>query len=177
MFTAARSAGRYGGVLPAVIHQLKFNGRDQLAKPLSRLLWFTLVLHWSPSDFDHVVPVPLHHRRMRQRGFNQAQLLVRQWSSQAAMEGIDLPLDWIDGSVLSRRRHTRPQTGLKRDQRMVNLHGAFTADTRKVIRNKRFLLVDDVFTTGTTAEACSTALMRAGAASVHVLTLGRTEHQ
>ncbi len=172
-FQAARSFGRYDGGLRGVIQQFKFDGMVQLAGPLGRLLWHAFLQTWSPKDYDHVVPVPLHAGRLRQRGFNQAYLLVRHWPRLAVQSGTRLPSEWIDSETLVRLRPTQPQSGLKREQRAGNMHNAFTVESSRCVQEKRFLLVDDVMTTGATADACAQALIKAGAATVHVLTLAR----
>lgn len=172
-FQAARAAGVYEGGLRSAIHHLKYQHRDQLAVPLGRLLWQTLVQHWEPDRFDRVVPVPLHPRRLRERGFNQAQALIRQWPMLAERTGLRLPPDWIDARVLKRQRATLPQTGLKKDQRATNLRQAFCVKKDRNVRDERILLVDDVMTTGTTAQTCTRTLLRAGAAEVRVITLAR----
>jgi ComF family protein len=175
-FSAARAAGLYEGGLRTAIQQLKYQGRDTLARPLGRFLWQTLGRHWNPSQIDRVIPVPLHPRRLRQRGFNQAAVLVREWPRLAKREGYQVPADWIDRCTLQRQRPTQPQTGLKRQERVINLRRAFQVSTPRPstgMKNLRVLLVDDVMTTGTTADACARMLMAAGAAEVLVLTLAR----
>jgi len=172
-FQSARAVGLYEGGLRSVIHQLKYHGRDQLAAPLGRLLWQTLIHYWEPCRFDRVVPIPLHPRRLRERGFNQAHLLIRQWPAIAAAAGLPMPSDWIDNRLLKRHKETLPQTGLKKVQRETNMHHAFCLEPNRCIRNERILLVDDVMTTGTTADSCALTLLCAGAAEVRVLTLAR----
>jgi ComF family protein len=172
-FRSARAVGFYEGALRAAVHDLKYKARDSLAPPLGRLMWQALVQIWDPGDLDRVIPVPLHPRRMRQRGFNQAGLLVRQWPEYAAHAGLHKGSDWIDTRVLTRHRSTLPQTGLKKEQRATNLRNAFCVNTNQDIRNERILLVDDVMTTGTTADICAHSLLSAGAAEVRVLTLAR----
>ncbi|MFZ1986328.1 MAG: ComF family protein, partial [Desulfatitalea sp.] len=175
-FSAARAAGLYEGALRTAIHQLKYQGRDTLAKPLGRLLWQTLGRHWDPAQIDRVVPVPLHPRRLRQRGFNQACALVQEWPRLAERQAVKVAGDWIDPRMLRRLRPTPPQTGLPREQRVTNMTRAFEVDGRRgshPLQAQRVLLVDDVMTTGTTADACAQTLLAAGAAEVRVLTLAR----
>jgi ComF family protein len=175
-FSAARAAGFYEGGLRTAIQQLKFHGHDALAQPLGRFLWQTLGRHWNPAQIDRVIPVPLHPRRLRERGFNQAAVLVREWPRLAKQEGSPVPPGWIDRHTLQRRRATRPQIGLKREERVANLRYAFQVNSRapvSVLKNQRVLLVDDVMTTGATADACARALLSVGVADVRVLTLAR----
>ena len=173
VYAQARAAGIYQGVLRSTIHQLKYERREKLARPLGRLLWETLRQYWVPDQFDWVIPVPLHSTRLRKRGFNQAQALVREWPQLAAGEGLRLKTDWIAAHLLVRYRPTEPQTGLKRDRRMENLRGAFRVNGEPLLQNRAVLIVDDVMTTGTTVDICAQTLLEAGAASVRVLTLAR----
>lgn len=172
-FHTARAVGLYQGVLRKAIQQHKYAGREGLAEPLGRLLWCVLSGYWQPSGFDRVVPVPLHPRRLRERGFNQAHALIRKWPQLAKAQGCRLPDDWIDTGVLARCRPTRPQTGLRREERAANLHDAFVLKDGARIEGARILIVDDVLTTGATVDACARTLLRGGAAQVQVLTLAR----
>jgi ComF family protein len=173
VFHAARAAGLYQGVLRTAIQQHKYAGREGLAEPLGQLLWWVLSRYWQPSGFDSVVPVPLHPRRLRERGFNQAQALIRKWPRLAGSQGCRLPDNWIDTDVLERCRPTRPQTGLRREERAANLQDAFVLKAGARIEGARILIVDDVLTTGATVDACARTLLRGGAAQVQVLTLAR----
>lgn len=172
-FRAARAAGLYTTVLRAVIREYKYKGWSQLFQPLGGLLWITLLKHWDPDQFDRVVPVPLHPRRMRVRGFNQAYLLVRQWPQLAAEYGMDVAHDWVAPRLLFRRRATTPQTGLTKVQRQANLRQAFGITDPEAVRGMQILLVDDVLTTGATVNACARVLMQSGATRVSVLNLAR----
>lgn len=173
-FQAARAAGLYQGALRSAIHHFKYQSRDNMGKPLGQLLWQALGAYWDPALIDHVVPVPLHGRRLRRRGFNQAHALIREWPHLAAQGGLRTGPDWVDTTLLKRHRPTHPQTGLKKEERRANLRNAISVTNPQRAQNKRILLVDDVFTTGTTANACTQALLKAGAAEVRVLTLART---
>ena len=115
---------------------------------------------------DLIVPVPLHPKRLRWRGFNQSLLLARQVSRL-----YEVP---IDPFVLCRDRETAPQTQLTEDERRRNVRGAFAIQTGKSLKGKGVLLVDDVYTSGATVNECSRALIRGGAKVVYVLTLART---
>jgi ComF family protein len=172
-FQSARAAGLYEGSLRAAIQELKYQGRDALAEPLGQLMWQTLVKTWNPRNLDRIVPVPLHPRRKRERGFNQAALLVRRWPGYAAREGFEKSPGWIDIRLLKRHRATLPQTGLKKEQRATNLRNAFSVSKSRSIHGERILLVDDVMTTGTTVDSCARSLLAAGASEVRVLTLAR----
>jgi ComF family protein len=155
-FACARAGFRYGGEVARALVRLKFAGRPDLARRLAPLM-----PPLPPCDL--VVPVPLHHRRIARREYNQALLLGR-----AAWPGAR-----IDPFALSRARDTPPQATLHGAERRGNLRGAFSAEARRV-DGRRVVLVDDVLTTGATAVECARALRRAGATRVLVVTLART---
>jgi len=153
--------GEYDGTLREIIHALKYDGRRSIAPPLSRMMG----THGRAllADADLVVPVPLHGRRRRQRGFNQAHDLAR---------GLGLPVT----AALRRVRQTRPQVELPATDRQSNVKDAFTVRrTWRVpsVRNRVIVLVDDVTTTGSTLDACARVLLRAGAGEVRALTAAR----
>lgn len=140
-----------------VILDFKFRGKPWLAEALAAELAPVL-----PGGFDLLVPVPLHANRLRQRGYNQSALLA-----EALAERSGLP--WQD--CLQRVRDTPHQTGLGRSQRLKNLDGAFALRPGKTVSGQRILLVDDVFTTGTTLCQCAKALHQGGAVQVQGVTL------
>jgi ComF family protein len=164
-FRKARAFGAYDGNLMTAIHRLKYGKKPALARPLGELVRRTFFRFWNREDVDLIVPVPLHIKRLRERGFNQTYLLVRRWAKQ---DGIPL-----DGLALCRDRYTAPQTLLSRAARKKNIRGAFSVRRPERVRGRKILLVDDVYTTGATVNECARVLTRAGAASVDVLTLAR----
>jgi len=170
----ARAAGVYSGALMALVHQLKYRAALVLVGPLGRLLQEAFRCHWQPDEVDVVLPIPLHPRRLRQRGFNQAQMLVDAWAN-AGREG---NRDWqrfpTAREVIVRSRPTAPQTGLGKPERRRNIRHAFTVVDRDTVQGCRVLLVDDVYTTGATVEEAARELKRNGADCVDVLTVART---
>ena len=169
-----RSFGVYDGSLRIAVHQLKYRSRTPLAGPLGKLLFDAFLRHWPEADVDLVAPVPLHRRKFRQRGFNQAFLLIGKWPALAAEKGLSFPREMIRKSVLERIRWTPSQVGMNRDSRRTNLRQAFAMGGGVDVSGKRVLLVDDVYTTGATADECAGTLRSAGAARVDVLTLAQT---
>jgi ComF family protein len=157
------AAGVYGGSLSTAVVRLKFGERPDLAHPLGGLL--ASAARRDGAVIDTVVPVPLHRRRLVARGYNQAALLAR-----AVGHAIELPVDF-DG--LRRVRGTAPQTDLDAAARVDNVRGAFEVVPGHRLAGRRVGLVDDVVTTGATAQACADALVAAGAASVAVLAVAR----
>lgn len=172
-FDRAIAVGYYAGALKALILQFKFHGQVGLAQPLGRLLLDAFLRHWVTDAVDLILPVPLHRRRMRQRGYNQAYLLVRHWPRwYEALHGAPLACR-IERELLRRIRPTTPQTGLNRGERERNLNRAFALEGPLPEKGLRILLVDDVLTTGATVNACARVLNAAGAERVDVLTLAR----
>jgi ComF family protein len=167
-FRLARAAVRYreGGIARAAILLAKHGGRLPLLRHLGRLLAEEAPHHLSMADWDGLVPVPLHWWRRWQRGFNQAEVLA-----QGVGRRHGLP---VLRRALRRVHRTPPQQG-DPEARRRNVRDAFAVRIRGQVTGKRLLLVDDVFTTGATADACARTLLRAGAADVGVLTLARVE--
>ncbi len=158
-FTTCRAGGLFGGPLADAIHALKYRDRPALARPLGGWLAGQISL---PVD-SAIVSVPLGRKRRLARGYDQAALLAR---ALAKAKGLAfLPL------ALARTRETKPQVGRTRADRLHNVRGAFRA--APAVRGRDLFLVDDVVTTGATADACAEALVRAGARSVQVLALAR----
>ena len=165
VFRRARSVARYDGTARDLVHRLKYSDRLDLARALGAMM------ARSGSELagsaDVIVPVPLHRWRLWTRRFNQSMELARAISSAHGVR--------CDPGLLHRVKRTRPQVGLTRAQRGDNLQGAFRVpdDAKARLAGRGVLLVDDVLTTGATANACSRALLRGGAASVDVLTFAR----
>jgi ComF family protein len=172
-FRIARAPVVYDQALMSLIHSFKYNGKVQLAKPLGGLLLHTFQRYWDAEGIDVVIPVPLYGSRLKQRGFNQAVLLIQHWRKTALEFAIDVAGLQIERSILVRKRSTVPQTGLGRNQRMANMKNAFHVHEAERIRGRRILLVDDVYTTGATVNECARELLDKGAQHVDVLTVAR----
>lgn len=167
-YAMARSAGIYGPPLKTLIHRLKYRGQLRAAGPLGEILGSAFRRHWGHRPVDLVIPVPLHRRRLRERGFNQVQSMLRRWPRLGLA-----PAAALAPGNLVRVRHTAPQAGLDRQERRRNLQAAFRVNRPEAVRGRFVLLVDDVMTTGATVTACAEALARSGARRVDVLTLAR----
>ena len=152
------------GALRRAIHHLKYESIRALGGPLGQLLGRWLEEAEPHLQGHSLVPVPLHKGRLRQRGYNQSALLARE-----AGRVTGLP---VDEDLLMRTRATPPQVSLStREQREQNVAGSFQA--RRHVAGQRFVLVDDVVTTGSTMSACASALKAAGAASVKGIAVAR----
>ena len=172
-FRIARAPLLFKHVFMEVIHCYKYKGKIQLARPLGELLFWAFRLLWDKDSIDVVTPVPLHIKKFRQRGFNQAHLLLKNWTTVAKQMQIDPGSFQIEREVLSRILPTAPQTGLDRRQRTANIKNAFELVDESKIVDKRILLVDDVYTTGATVNECARLLLHHGAGHVDVLSLAR----
>jgi len=163
-FAGARSFGYYTAELAGIIQELKFHGKRNLVKLLTPLLTAPFFESWCREDFDLIVPVPLHPRRGRERGYNQSELLAKALERQIAVPFY---------SALNRIRPTLPQVGLSHSERIDNVRKAFRCASTQQISKKRILLVDDVMTTGATVASAARALLDGGALRVSVLTVAR----
>jgi ComF family protein len=171
-YTRAVAYGSYDGGLRELIHLLKYNGVRPAANVLGRMMaeaWHELESAFGPETVL-VIPVPLFKRKRRQRGFNQAELIAK-----AALKMYSgNPRLQLAPDLLLRTRETHSQIGLTGHQRQENLRGAFAVARAEEVTGFEMLLVDDVYTTGTTATECAKVLRRAGAAKVWVATVART---
>jgi ComF family protein len=172
-FEIARSVGIYENTLMDAIHCFKYKGKIQLARPFGILLFASFINYWNANSIDLIVPVPLHRKKLKTRGFNPSFLLVRGWELFVDELSIEMPKIPVVRDVLTKIKWTEPQTGLMRKKRLANVKNAFGIQGSSKIAGKRILLVDDVYTTGATANECSKALLRGGAGRVDVLTLAR----
>jgi len=169
-FAHARAVARYRPSaesdrrsLPSLIRRHKYGLDQSLHNALAEFLGDELP--YSADDFDVVMPVPLHPRRLWWRGFNQAALLAM-----TIARRLDQPTDL---KSLVRTKMTTPQTSQDHDSRHRNVRRAFAVAHPARIKGRRVLLIDDVMTTGATVDECARVLMAAGAARVDVLTLAR----
>ena len=171
-YAKAAAYGSYEGGLRDLLHLLKYERIRPASRVLGRML--SEVIAGLAGEFGEtvplVIPVPLHERKLRERGFNQSELIAQE-ALKLKPAGLDLQLK---PRMLKRSRATQSQTGLSSHQRRENMRGAFTVGDASEIAGRNILLVDDVFTTGTTVSECARQLRRAGAARVWVATVART---
>jgi ComF family protein len=170
-FAAARAWARYpreeqqNHPLRQVVQKFKYGRKVALGKPLGRLMARDCQEFIEACRADLILPVPLHAKRLRWRGFNQSVLLARQIG-----RIYHVPMDPF---VLLRAKDTTPQTQLSEEERRRNMRSAFAVHPEKSVKGKTILLVDDVYTSGATVNECSRTLKRAGAKEVYVVTLAR----
>ncbi len=165
LFSAARAVFRFDDHSKTLIHQLKFQDELYLAKTFA--VWLARAGAELVARSDVIVPVPLHRRRLVARRYNQSAQLAY-----ALGRHCDLPC-MMDGLI--KLRHTVPQSGLTRKERETNVRRAFGVNPARqtALAGKTVLLVDDVLTTGATANACAAVLQAADVCSTQVLTLAR----
>lgn len=171
----SQALGHYSGTLRTAVHRLKYNGKTALASPLGTLLAHSLIaaptpllhpgLSGVPIDFDAVVPIPLHWRRMRQRGFNQAERIAFFLARERGWP--------LDKGGLWRVRSTSTQTALGAESRAANVRDAFRARSSDYFTGRSILIVDDVLTTGSTLKEAARIVRNAGAVRVCVTALAR----
>jgi ComF family protein len=158
-FSKVINFGIYEGALAEAIHQLKFHGLRRISKQLAML-----ISNLSLPVMDGIVPVPLHIKSLRDRGFNQSLLIARNLT-----RNLRIPL-FMD--ILMKKKETPPQIGLSARERISNIRNAFSVTGD--VTGLSILLFDDVMTTGATVRECSYELLNAGAREVIVLTLARS---
>ena len=168
-FTRAAAYGSYEGGLRDLIHLLKYEHVRPAAGVLGRMVAEVVADLVEGASDPVVVPVPLHPSKWRERGFNQAELIAR-----AALKLHPAALDTkVNAAALVRRRDTGSQIGLTPAQRRENMRGAFAVVRPLDLTGRDILLIDDVLTTGATANECARVLLRAGARRVFVATVAR----
>jgi ComF family protein len=165
-YEAAWAPYRYEGAILKGIHRLKYGAKGFLADALGPLLAQFAKERLDGSRSVLIMPVPLHPKRLRERGFNQSLLLARHVSRR-----IHIDLDFLS---LRRVRYTPPQASLAKHQRLQNVQGAFELKNSDAVKGRSILLVDDVVTTGNTLNECARILRKAGAEKVFGLSLART---
>lgn len=158
-----RSPFRFDGVMRQAIHQLKYRNLRALVKPLAKLLWDYLTTNPVPAEV--LVPVPLHQKRLRERGYNQSGLLAQELGKLT-----NLP---VVNDCLIRQQHAPPQARTSTvEERRSNIANAFTCRNHR-LRDTQVLLIDDVSTSGATLNACAAALKASGTTSVWGLAMAR----
>ena len=155
----------YKSPIDGFIRKLKFDNGKYLAETLSNFIASEVVK--MGVNFDYVIPVPLHPSRKKKRGYNQSELLCTSLKRKLLLN--------VDNDILIKSRNTLSQAGLSRNERIENLEDAFEVKDKSKIKGKVLLLVDDVFTTGTTINECSKILLDAGAKEVYSITLAHAD--
>lgn len=165
-FARARAAAPFSGMAQEIVFRLKYNARPEYATVMAEAMVNLLKTpHDTPLEADIVVPVPLHSARLRHRGFNQSAEIGRRLSKELGLQ--------FAPRALSRIKPTVTQTRLKQRARRRNVENAFRCKRPGLVQGRRVLLVDDVYTTGSTLNECARILVGAGAASVDCIAYAR----
>lgn len=164
-FARARAPLVYEGPAADAIRRFKYSRRMEYLQVMQHWLMAPICRDLAAAA-KLLAPVPLHPKRLKERGFNQALLLAQAFP--------EIPLG---REVLARTRHTRPQAGLNPKERRDNVHRAFAVTRPEDVRGKSVLLLDDVYTTGATVRECARVLIKAGAREVNVLTVARVRRE
>ena len=165
-FARARAGALYDGPVAEAIKRLKYSGRTSVSRALAKLLERAVLSLDIPLDEQVVlVPVPLHPRRLRERGFNQSELLAEEAARRLGIR--------LERRALARRVHTRPQVELSGKERRRNVKGAFAAERPELIEGRVVVVVDDVMTTGATLDECAKVLRGTEAKEVYAATVAR----
>jgi len=165
-YELARAPYLYSGKLKNAIQRFKYNSETHLNTSLGGLLLNFVQKIFHKLNEYIIIPVPLHKRKLRERGYNQSLLLAKSLS-----RNLDVRLDYLS---FTRKRYTLNQAGLRRKERKTNVKNAFSVMDIKAVEDRKILLIDDVFTTGYTLNECARTLKKSGAAEVICITLART---
>jgi ComF family protein len=164
-FSCARAVFSYETIILDVIHQFKYGNNISVGAMLASFMADFSFPDVDFTDYSLIIPVPLHIKRLRQRGFNQSIILAHALAKKWQIS--------VNFSLLRRKKFTLTQTGLHKAERKQNIKGAFEVSDKKNISGKNVILVDDVYTTGATINECAKTLIKAGAQKITVLTLAR----
>lgn len=159
------AVGIYENELKKAVTRFKYGKKIHLSKPLGSLMNKYAKNMVDMKSIDIIIPVPLHTKRLHERGFNQSELLSLEISRYFGVPTVT--------GILHRIRETLPQFDLPPKERFKNIKGSFMVGNHDYIKDKRIMLVDDIYTTGSTISECTRVLKEAQAAKVHVLTLSR----
>jgi len=158
---------RKGAKVQNLIHNLKYNNKTDVGILLGNLLGERLKDSPLYQNIDLIIPVPLHHKKLRSRGYNQSAFIA---AGTAEQSGVN-----FDEAILTRNRATETQTKKSRYNRYENMRGVFEVPNPEFIKGKHILLIDDVITTGATLEACASVLLNNGASKISIAALAFAE--
>ncbi|MBN1824433.1 MAG: ComF family protein [Endomicrobiales bacterium] len=163
-FESIRSACRYEGLVRGLVHKFKYKGRAYIDEYFGRLMTEVFEREKLSGEIDAIVPVPMHPLKKYVRGYDQSELLAAKISRKTGKRVLN---------ALRRKKRTKPQFALKKNERNRNVEGSFACVAPEEVSRKGILLVDDVVTTGATIEECAKTLKKSGAGKVYALTLAR----
>ena len=154
----------YKGIIRQRILDYKFNEKSYLNEFFSKIILKNEKIYVHLKKYDIIVPVPIHKKRKQKRGYNQSELIARIISKHTGI---------TTQNLLLKVQNNLPQSRLNKEERMINIKNVYKAKNRKIIRGKKVLLVDDIFTTGNTANECAKELKKIGVKTIGVLTIAK----
>jgi ComF family protein len=155
------------GRVQRLLHELKYKGAEDLGEALGTWYGRDLKMSGYGACFDVIVPVPLHKRKQRQRGYNQAESFAKGLAAELEMD--------CSNQILVREKDSETQTRQSREERWQNVEGIFRVIKPEALQGKRVLLADDIITTGATLEACAASLLGAGCLEISVVSIAAAE--
>lgn len=168
-----RAVAEYKGLIQDGIRLFKYHSKLSLARSFETFLFQTYLKYYAKEPVELIIPMPLHRRRTKKRGFNQAYMLCRNFEKHYQQRFHRPPVWKLETECLSRIKNTLPQTGFDIEQRKKNVKKAFGIKYQDRIKGKHILLIDDVLTTGATCNEAAHVLLKAGALRVDALVLAR----
>lgn len=166
-FSRSWGAANYSGIMRSLIHFFKFKNKTSLAIPFARLMAdFFKDYNLARFKFDYLIAMPLHPTRLREREYNQSDILCKELTKMLGIKSLS--------DSLKRIRNTASQSALNEERRIKNIAGAFCVENPEELNNKNLLLIDDLLTTGATCSEAANILRKSGANQVFVLTLATT---
>ena len=157
---------KYDGIIKQKIRQYKFKDKAYLYKLFAEIIYSNKKVMKYIRSYDYVIPIPLHKYRYRERGYNQAYLILKYLQKKDSKIKIKI-------NILQKSKNIKPQSSLNKLERKDNIKNAYCIINSIEVKNKKILLFDDVFTTGSTTNECSRILKKSGAKKVGVLTIAK----
>lgn len=158
---------KYEGEIRSLLLKYKFNDKAYLSDFFAQMILKNQMAISFIKKYEIIIPVPLHRKRLLERGYNQTELIVKKVSINNSI------VDCVENDVLKKARNTKPQSKNNLYERIRNIKGVYFVENAEKIKNKNILLFDDVYTTGSTANECRKVLINAGARQVGVMTIAR----
>lgn len=164
-FTESMHIFRYEDIIREKIISYKFNNKAYLYKTFSKIILKNKKICGFFKNYDIIIPVPIHKKRKLERGYNQTELIAKVIANQTHLK--------LEKNVLVKQKNIVSQSSLNKNERKQNVKNAFIVNNIQKIANKKILLFDDIYTTGSTANECSKILKKAGAKQIGVLTVAK----
>ena len=164
-FNELFSIFKYEEDIRKLILKYKFQNKAYLYKTFSKIILNNKKICGNLKKYDIIIPVPIHKKRKNQRGYNQTELIAKEISKSLNIK--------MENNVLIKNINTKAQSELSKKERKDNIKGAFKVQNLRKIENKNILIIDDIYTTGSTANQCSKTLKLAGAKNIGILTIAK----